>query len=169
MEKIIQGKVPVTWTEEDYKNLDWFTHENIRQKFSADEVSKSFENIDVYTCNSNLPATLLDLADQFQLDTVILAVNKMTPGQVLPFHSDKFLAYKKRNNILENQSITRIIVFLHDPKPGHQLWIDKDFLTGSAGSYFGWKDQTVHMAANLGTEDRYILQITGLDHKEVYL
>lgn len=73
-----------------------------------------------------------------------------------------FKTYIKRNDIAPEDKITRIIVFLHKPKAGHQLWIEDEICTGDAGSYFGWEQDTVHMAANLGSEMRYILQITGV-------
>ena len=53
-------------------------------------------------------------------------------------------------------------MFLHEQKAGHQLWIQDKICTGPAGSYFGWGKDVEHMAANLGNEDRYILQITGV-------
>jgi hypothetical protein len=54
-------------------------------------------------------------------------------------------------------------VFLHDQKAGHQLWIKDQICLGPAGSAFGWSFGTEHMAANLGWDDRYILQVTGID------
>ena len=54
------------------------------------------------------------------------------------------------------------MVFLHDPSPGHQLWIEDKFCNGPAGSWFSWKGPTKHMAANLGEVDRYVIQITGI-------
>ena len=62
----------------------------------------------------------------------------------------------------EQKEIIRIIVFLHEQKAGHQLWIEDKVCVGTAGSYFGWTKGVEHMAANLGSEDRYILQVTGI-------
>ena len=62
----------------------------------------------------------------------------------------------------EQKEIIRIIVFLHEQKAGHQLWIEDKVCVGPAGSYFGWGKGIEHMAANLGSEDRYILQVTGI-------
>ena len=97
-----------------------------------------------------------------QLKKVVVAVNKLTPGQILPYHTDKYQTYKTRNNITEQDEIVRIIDFLHDQKAGHQLWIEDNICVGPAGSYFGWGKGVEHMAANLGNDDRYILQVTGI-------
>ena len=103
--------------------------------------------------------------EMLPLEKKVVAVNKFTPGQILPFHSDKYEEYKRRNNIKhkDQDQISRYIVFLHDQKAGHQLWIEDQICTGPAGSAFGWRFGTEHMAANLGHEDRYVLQVTGIN------
>ena len=71
--------------------------------------------------------------------------------------------YNKWDYLRKNKKdIIRIIVFVDDTRPGHQLWIKDMLCAGEAGSYFGWKFGTKHMAANLGEQDRYTLQITGI-------
>ena len=86
----------------------------------------------------------------------------MEVGQVLPWHTDGYLTFIKNKQVQDKSRIVRIIVFLVDSEPGHQLWIGNKLCTGDAGSYFGWEYDTEHMAANLGKQDRYTLQITGL-------
>ena len=59
-------------------------------------------------------------------------------------------------------TIGRALVMLEDWKPGHYLDLDDVAVTDwKAGDYFWWTDDTPHTAANIGTEDRYTLQITG--------
>ena len=53
------------------------------------------------------------------------------------------------------------MLFLHDPAPGHQLWIEDRYCIGPVGSWFAWQGATKHMAANLGETARYVIQITG--------
>ena len=113
-------------------------------------------------CFENLPAKFYDAVKDLGLNKVVVAVNKLTPGQILPYHTDKYKTYKERNGITEQDEIVRIIVFLHEQKAGHQLWIEDKVCVGPAGSYFGWEKGVEHMAANLGSEDRYILQVTGI-------
>ena len=160
---MVHGNIDVIWLPEDYINLEWYVHPRTIEKINTDGVDTSvYKEICTFICNSNIPDVFYKVADQFNLKNYVIAINKMTPGQILPYHSDKYLAYVSRNNISLNANIARIIVFLHDQKVGHQLWIDNNICIGNAGSYYGWKNDTKHMSANLGLEDRYILQITGL-------
>ena len=158
---MIKGSIPVTWKEQDYKNLQWVTNKVHEEKFSA-TVATDHYNIGVYMCFENLPRVFHDAIKVFKLDKKVVAVNKLDPGQVLPYHTDNYKSYKQRNKITEKERIQRIIVFLHDQKAGHQLWIKDKVCVGPAGSFFGWDQGTEHMAANLGSEERYILQITGI-------
>ena len=158
---MISGKIDPIWKEEDYISLPWFTNDAHEEKFNS-TVDTSTYDVGVDMCFENLPDVFHKVRDSFNLVKPVIAVNRLQPGKILPFHRDLFKTYIKRNDIAPEDKITRIIVFLHKPKAGHQLWIEDDICTGDAGSYFGWEQDTVHMAANLGSEMRYILQITGV-------
>jgi hypothetical protein len=155
------GKIDKTWNDEDYINLSWYTNEDHEERFNATVNTETY-NVGVAICNENLPQVFYDLLDNFNIKKPVVAVNKLSPGKILPYHKDKFVAYKKRNNVSDEEQIVRYIVFLHDSKAGHQLWIEDNICVGPVGSFFGWDKDTIHMAANLGWEDRYILQITGV-------
>ena len=101
---------------------------------------------------------------QFNLDDSGYAFAKYTPGLILPWHKDNYPTYA-RNKKANVEEIVRIMVFLHDPAPGHQLWIEDRYCTGPAGTWFSWQGATKHMAANLGETDRYVIQITGKSPK----
>jgi hypothetical protein len=88
---------------------------------------------------------------------------RMDTGVVLPEHSD---LYKKYIDIFKLQgkeeTIWRAVVFLEDWKPGHIAeYNSQPFTNWRAGDTMVWKYDTPHMAANLGLEPRYTLQITG--------
>ena len=159
---MIKGEITVTWNEHDYKNLSWVTNETPEEKFNA-LVDTTRYNVGVFMCYENLPKVFTEAGESFRLDKTVVAVNKLVPGQILPYHTDRYETYRKRNNITDNDTIKRVIVFLHDQKAGHQLWIKDKVCVGPAGSFFGWDQGTEHMAANLGQEDRYILQVTGIE------
>ena len=60
---------------------------------------------------------------------------------------------------------------LDDWKPGHYLEIDGvGVVNWIAGDYFIWDSDVRHAASNIGTEDRYTLQITGtiIQSNDVY-
>jgi len=157
---MIKGSISPVWSENDYKDLPWYENDVHEERFNA-TVDTATYDIGVLICNENLPQVFYNILSLFDINKPVVAVNKLSPGQILPYHRDKFSTYIKRNNIKETDTIVRYIVFLHEQKAGHQLWIEDKFCTGKAGSYFGWEGNTIHMAANLGWEDRYILQITG--------
>ena len=158
---MMQGEIPVTWNKNDYQNLIWVTNREPEEKLNA-TVDTARYDVGVYMCYENLPKVFKQAGESFGLGKTVVAVNKLVPGQILPYHTDKYETYKKRNNILDTDNIKRIIVFLHDQKAGHQLWIKDKICIGTAGTFFGWDQGTEHMAANLGQEDRYILQVTGI-------
>jgi len=160
---MIKGNIEVTWIEEDYIKLSWQANSTHEEKFNA-TVDTSKYDVGVDMCFENLPDVFHKVRDSFNLVKPVIAVNRLQPGKILPFHKDLFKTYIKRNDIAPDDKITRIIVFLHKPKAGHQLWIEDEICIGDAGSYFGWEQDTVHMAANLGGEMRYILQITGVSN-----
>ena len=154
---MIQGKIDKTWTSNDLMQLT----------FRAGDPSKTFKKETIvkstgaFICN-DLPEKFVSVAQQFDLEDVVVAVQKMEVGQVLYWHTERYMTFIKNKQVRDKSRIMRIIVFLEDSVPGHQLWIGDKLCTGEAGSYFGWNYNTEHMAANLGKQDRYTLQITGL-------
>lgn len=88
---------------------------------------------------------------------------RMTPGKILPYHRDTYKRYIDYYKILDLNSIHRAIVFLEDWQPGHVFEIDGYPITNyRAGTFVMWNYDTPHLAANLGLNDRYTLQITGV-------
>jgi|TARA_R110000823_G_scaffold312408_1_gene439036 hypothetical protein len=158
---MIKGQISVTWTEQDYKSLQYDDVDKVVGR-SDYAVNTDNYNVAVSSVFKNLPQVFHNAVKFLNLKKVVVAVNRMIPEQILPFHTDKYKTYKKRNNIADIDEITRVIIFLHDQKAGHQLWIKDKVCVGPAGSYFGWSKGVEHMAANFGNEDRYILQVTGI-------
>lgn len=87
----------------------------------------------------------------------------MTTGTVLPMHSDLYLKYIDLFNLTgQEHTIRRAIIFLEDWKSGHYFEAMHTPVTKwSAGQTIEWYYDTPHMAANIGVEPRYTLQITG--------
>jgi len=87
---------------------------------------------------------------------------KMSTMEVMPVHSDHYETYSKVFNI-KTEDIFRAIVFLQPWKSGHYFEIDNTPITNwIKGEYVLWQGDVPHMAANIGLEDRYTLQITGI-------
>jgi hypothetical protein len=88
---------------------------------------------------------------------------RMNTGTVLPMHSDLYVKYIDLFNLQgQEQTLRRAIVFLEDWKSGHYFESLGEALTDwSAGTVVEWTYDMPHMAANIGLDPRYTLQITG--------
>lgn len=92
-----------------------------------------------------------------------LAFYRMHTGTVMPVHSDLYKRYIELFNLEgKEHTIRRALLLLEDWKPGHYLEVDsRPYVNWQAGDTVEWVYSTPHMAANLGLEPRYTLQITG--------
>ena len=88
---------------------------------------------------------------------------RMTTGTVLPTHGDLYKRYVDVFNLRGRENtIRRAIVFLEDWRPGHYSeYMDTPLVDWRAGDTLEWVYDTPHLAANIGIEPRYTLQITG--------
>jgi hypothetical protein len=92
-----------------------------------------------------------------------IAFYRMRTGTVLPTHGDTYKKYVELFNLKgKEHTIHRALVLLEDWKSGHYLELNgAPIINWKAGSVVEWQYDTPHMAANIGLEDRYTLQITG--------
>ena len=88
---------------------------------------------------------------------------RMTSGTVMPVHQDRYVKYISLFDLQGREhTIRRALVLLQDWRPGHYLEISGEpFVKWPAGMVAEWNYDTPHMAANVGLEPRYTLQITG--------
>ena len=88
---------------------------------------------------------------------------RMGTGTILPTHSDLYLRYIDIFKLQgQEHNIRRAIVFLEDWKSGHYFEGDgQPSVNWKAGDVVEWAYDASHMAANLGLDPRYTLQITG--------
>jgi hypothetical protein len=87
----------------------------------------------------------------------------MSAGTILPEHSDLYKKYIQLFDLEGREhTIRRAIIMLEDWKSGHYLEVSGVPIVGwKAGYTIEWAYDAPHMAANIGLEDRYTLQITG--------
>jgi len=92
-----------------------------------------------------------------------LAFYRMRTGTVMPVHQDLYRRYIELFDLKGREhTIRRALVLLEDWWPGHYLEVDgRPFVNWQAGDTVEWIYDTPHMAANIGLQDRYTLQITG--------
>ena len=92
-----------------------------------------------------------------------VAYYRMKTGTVMPVHSDLYKRYIQIFDLQgQEHTIQRALVLLEDWRPGHYLEVQgQPIVNWSAGHVAQWTYDAPHMAANIGLEDRYTLQITG--------
>jgi len=85
------------------------------------------------------------------------------PGTILPTHSDLYVKYIQLFNLQgQEHTIRRAVVYLEDWKSGHYgEYCGNPLTKWQAGDTVEWQYDAPHMAANMGIEPRYTLQITG--------
>lgn len=92
-----------------------------------------------------------------------IAFYRMSTGTVMPVHSDLYKRYIEIFNLQGKEtSIRRALVLLEDWQPGHYLEVaGTPYVNWIAGDTVEWAYDEPHMAANIGLQDRYSLQVTG--------
>lgn len=92
-----------------------------------------------------------------------IAFYRMRTGTVMPVHQDLYSRYIQVFNLQGREhTIRRALLLLEDWQPGHYLEVNgKGYVNWPAGKTVEWYYNTPHMAANIGLQDRYSLQITG--------
>jgi hypothetical protein len=105
----------------------------------------------------------IDIYAEMGWKDIGIAFYRMRTGTVMPVHSDLYRRYIELYDLQGREhTIKRALLLLEDWKSGHYLEVDNRAYTNwKAGDVVEWMYSTPHMAANLGLEDRYSLQITG--------
>lgn len=168
MTTIKQYNFGVFWDDE-YKHLDYI-NETFNDTVSLDKWTKQgYANKftgDMCDMRSQQPSwnqRFIDFFTELGWKDIGTSYYRMNTGTVLPVHSDLYLKYIKLFNLEgKEHTIRRAVVFLEDWKSGHYFEaMDKGLVGWTAGTTVEWEYDAPHMAANIGVEPRYTLQITG--------
>ena len=160
------GKIPKDIIKE-YKNLTYVNKPFNDQK-TIDKWKSLGHNYEKYTGlmrdqSHQLPDWCFDILRQIPLQNSAVTLYCMPPGTIMPEHSDAFIKYREIMNLKTTDDVGRAVVFLEDWKSGHYFEINETpVVNWKKGNYVLWKNDTPHMAANLGKENRYTMQITGI-------
>ena len=125
---------------------------------------------DMYDMRNPEPDWISPLRSHFNWQHFCWSVYRMTPGCVLPNHSDTYARFREIYKIQNPDSIYRAVVFLEDWQSGHYFEIDNTPLaTWRAGDTIIWHNDVKHLAANMGMTNRYTLQITGVPYAHTFV
>jgi hypothetical protein len=135
-------------TLDTYRKYGYTEHNTILWKTTAREPKLTFD----------WEQTIID---QLPLDHAVAALTRQDPGQILPWHEDKFFMLR-RLYPEDVRPIWRFLLMMEDWKIGHILQINNSvFSHWKRGDVVVWKPSTMHLAANAGIEVKWTCNITG--------
>ena len=161
-----QGHVD-PWWHDDHRNINYeylpLTNTDDEQRWQQQGYSGFRLNGGTWSDQHQQPPW----AEQFRgmwphWHDVGLCVFVQNTMDALPLHADSYNSYRKRLNIASIEQINRCIVFLEDWQSGHYMEIDgRPIMPWIKGDWVSWQGRVPHFAANIGTQPRYTMQITG--------
>jgi hypothetical protein len=169
-----KGNVVPNWDISVFNDVAWCAQPfNDSSQYSrwVGEGYPKYNTIGVWVdiTSREFPQTLKDTFSNWDgLNDIGLTVYKMTTAEILPVHFDTYSYYKKIFKLGPDVDIFRTIVMLDDWRSGHYFEIaGQSFTHWKAGDWFTWANDTPHMAANIGLDPRFTLQITGWRQKNL--
>ena len=125
---------------------------------------------DMYDMRNPEPDWIAPFRRHFPWQHFSWSVYRMCPGTTLPNHTDTYAKFREIYNIQDPNTIFRAVIFLENWQSGHYFEIDGEPETEwPAGEYVVWRNDVQHLAANVGTTDRYTLQITGIPDENIFV
>jgi hypothetical protein len=99
--------------------------------------------------------------DTYSVKDVGTSYYRMGTGVILPTHKDTYKKYREIFGVRLKDCV-RVVVYLEDWASGHISEVDGVPITDwRAGDYVFWESDTPHLAANIGLDKRFTLQLTG--------
>ena len=159
------GEVTTNFDSTSFKILNYF-----KEPFNDQETVEAWSSMygDIFNTGWMVdyrryqPSWAQDIADELGLENSGTSFYRMDPGTILPYHSDTYARYCDYHSV-DSNDVYRAVVFLEEWKPGHVFEIDGvPVVKYAKGTYVLWRGDVPHLAANIGPNHRYTLQITGL-------
>lgn len=161
-------QLDVFWDDE-YKHLEYIQEPFNDPSDVAQWISQGYQSKicgDLCDMRHRLPSwnnRFIEYYNDLGWKDIGVAYYRMTTGTVMPVHQDRYKRYIELFNLQgQEHTIRRALVLLEDWRPGHYLEaLSVPYVGWTAGTVVQWDYDAPHMAANIGLEDRYTLQITG--------
>jgi len=165
---IFKYHIPCFWDDE-FKKLDYLNEEfndpvNLQYWLDLGFANKfTGDMCDMRQPQPSFNKKFLEIYTEMGWKDIGTSYYRMQPGTVLPTHQDLYKRYVQLFDLQGRETtIRRAIVYLEDWKSGHYAeYQGKSFTNWRAGDVVEWHYDAPHLAANLGVEPRYTLQITG--------
>jgi len=165
---LLKYRLPVFWDDEfkklDYANEEFNDPANLQYWLDLGFANKfTGDMCDMRHPQPRFNEKFLEIYAKMGWKDVGTSYYRMRPGTILPTHQDLYKRYVQLFDLQGREnSIRRAIVYLEDWKSGHYAEFNgQPFTKWHAGDVVEWCYDMPHLAANLGVEPRYTLQITG--------
>ena len=157
--------------DDEFKHLDYrkeiFNDDYAIDKWRANGYENPIESFSGEMANfhDRLPSwndKFIEFAENsYELKDIGVCYYRMGTNEIIPNHFDAYNVYTKKFNC-KTEDVHKILFFLDDWKSGHYFELmGHPFVGWERGNFAHWTGKTAHFAANIGTEYRYTLQITG--------
>lgn len=165
---VIEYQIERFWDDE-FKHIDYVQEPFNDPASVAQWISQGYHTKicgDLADMRHQLPnwaGKFIEIYESLGWQDVGIAFYRMPTGTVMPVHSDLYKRYIEIFNLQgQEHTIRRALLLLEDWSSGHYLEVNgKPYVNWLAGKTVEWIYDVPHMAANIGLEDRYSLQITG--------
>jgi len=145
----------------------WFSSKDDLQSYQSvyEKFGYTSQNTRIWKSTNNGNRIKFDweeeLISQIPLDHAVVTLTRQDPGQILPWHRDRF--FMLRNLYPDDKrEIVRVLMFMQDWKLGHLLQIHRDVYTHwQQGEMIMWPSDTYHLSANVGFDPKWTCNITG--------
>lgn len=162
------GFVPLNWRNNEHRELPYrnepFNNPEDLDRWENQGFTHTRYTGDMYDMRNDKPAwfDFQVLQNFFGWEELSWSFYRMMPGTILPEHIDTYKRFKELCPQYDPSTIYRAVIMLEDWKPGHIMHVGKKQMPPwRPGDYVWWKYDMPHLAANIGTEERYTLQLTG--------
>lgn len=166
--EVVKFRIAHFWDDE-FKHLEYINEEFNDPENLAKWLAMGFPNKftgDMCDMRSLQPSWNQYFVNFFQdrgWQNIGTSYYRMMPGTILPTHGDIYRKYIELFDLKGcEHTIRRAVVFLEDWKSGHYgEYGGEPMVKWQAGDTVEWIWDQSHMAANMGFEPRYTLQVTG--------
>lgn len=165
----LTGNLAPCWDLSEFQGLD-MTRDTLKSSSTPittyTDAGHNLQNmcVNFYHESQLMPAFMSTVKQHFNFVTnLVTAINLLEPGCYLPWHIDGYDRFRQVFDITDSNRIYRALVMVQDSQPGQYVHIDRAvYHEWCAGDWFAWTGCTWHATYNLSTQDRYIIQLTGM-------
>lgn len=150
----------------EFESWDTIGDEYIQSMKQFQDWGYSKHNTQSWETTSQRPQLQMEweksVLDWLPLDHSVSRPTLQRPGNVMPWHEDKFFFFKRKHPE-QYQNVVRFIVFMKDWETGHLLQAGNSMITHwKAGDVILWYPSRMHIGANVGFTNKWTQNVTGI-------